>query len=64
MAKRLLIAALIVLSSLMFIASLVGVGAIWIYRKPLTQNVLTRLQEVDTELANAQAAIEMARASR
>lgn len=61
MAKRLLIAAIIVLSSLMFVASLIGMGAIWIYRKPLTQNILTRLQYVDAELSNAQAAIEMAK---
>src|ERR1044071_7267542 len=61
MAKRLLTAAIIVLSSLMLIASLVGMGAIWIYQKPLTQNILARLQCVDTELTNAQSAIEMAK---
>jgi hypothetical protein len=61
MAKRLLIAAIIVLSSLMFVAGLVGIGAIWIYRKPLTQNILTHLQYVDTELTSAQSAIEMAK---
>lgn len=61
MVKRLFIAALIVLSSLMLVASLMGVGAIWIYRKPLTQNIITRLQYVDQELTDAQAAIEMAK---
>src|SRR5436190_15683985 len=62
MVRRLFIALLIVLSSILLVASIVGIGAIWFYRIPFTQNIVARLQSVDTELSNAQTAIESAKA--
>jgi chromosome segregation ATPase len=39
------------------VASLVGVGAVWYYNTPLTQEITTRLQEIDGELSLAQSAL-------
>jgi len=49
---------LMVLSAIVLVASLVGVGAAWYYNEPLTQNITTRLQEIDSELTLAQSALQ------
>jgi chromosome segregation ATPase len=39
------------------VLSLAGIGAIWIYNEPLTRAVTSRLMEVDTQMAQAQATL-------
>src|SRR5512137_316478 len=51
---------LMVLSSVILVASLIGVGAAWYYNTPLTEEILGRLQEIDSELTQAQSALTSA----
>ncbi len=67
--RRILSGTLIVLSSLLFVLSLIGIGAAWYYNEPLTEKSLAKLQEIDDELEQAQNALvdaqsELARALR
>ena len=69
MARKILSGTLMVLSAILLVASLVGIGATWYYRKPVTNETLSRLDDVDAELALAQVALsdaqgEMERALR
>lgn len=48
---------LMVLSAIILVASLIGVGAAWYYNNPLTGEILSRLQEIDSELTLAQSAL-------
>jgi type VI protein secretion system component VasK len=69
MARKILSGTLIALSAIFLVASLVGIGSIWYYRKPVTDETLSRLEDVDAELALAQVALsdaqsEMKRALR
>ncbi len=57
MARKILSSVLIVLSSLFLLLSMAGIAAIWIYNEPLTRTTVARLKEVDTQLAQAQAAL-------
>jgi len=54
--------ALIVLGSLFLLLSIIGIAAIWIYRTPLTHQALGRLEQVDTELTQAQSALDNGKA--
>jgi hypothetical protein len=58
MNRKILSWALIVMGTLFLILSIVGIGAIWIYRVPLTNQALGRLGQVDTELTQAQSALD------
>ncbi len=58
MARKILSGTLIVLSSILLIAGLAGIGAAWYYNEPLTGEVLARLGEADGELALAQTALQ------
>jgi len=51
---------LMVLSAIVLVASVVGVGMAWYYNTPITQQVTTRLQEIDNELTQAQSALQSA----
>ncbi|MBN1452628.1 MAG: hypothetical protein JW963_16545 [Anaerolineales bacterium] len=53
---------LIVISSALLLFSLVGIGAAWYYNEPLTDEAVTRLGEVETELSRTQSALQDARA--
>jgi chromosome segregation ATPase len=69
MARKIFAGMLIGLSILFLVASVVGIGAIWIYNEPLTREVTGQLKEVDFELAQAEATLasseqELARALR
>ena len=69
MARKILSGTLIGLSSLLLIASLVAMGAIWGYKTPVTEQAYSMLSDVDEELAQAQTALqdgqgELARALR
>ena len=57
MARKIFSGLLIVLSVLFLLLSVAGIGAIWIYNEPLTRTVTSRLEEVDTQLAEAQATL-------
>jgi chromosome segregation ATPase len=46
-----------VLSTIVLVASLIGVGAAWYYNTPLTEETLSRLSEIDSELTKAQSAL-------
>lgn len=61
MVKKIFAGFLIGLSGLFFLSSLVGVAAAWIYNEPLTQQALSRLQTIDSELSLAQSALQDAR---
>ena len=54
MARKILSWILIVLSGILLPASLVGIALIWIYNTPLTSAATEELQEIDTQLAQAQ----------
>ncbi len=57
MARKILSGILIVLSALFLVASVAGIGAIWIYNEPLTRAVTGQLKDVDLELAQAEATL-------
>lgn len=61
MTQRILSWMLIVLSAIFLLASLVGVGAAWIYNEPLTREATTRLNAIDEELALAEVTLESSR---
>jgi len=58
MARKILAWTLIVLSSIFLLLSVVGIGAAWIYNEPLTRDVLSRLNTIDKELAQAETTLE------
>jgi F0F1-type ATP synthase membrane subunit b/b' len=58
MARKILSGILIALSVIFLVLSVVGIGAIWFYKGTLTQEVTTRLTEIDAELAQAQATLQ------
>ncbi len=69
MARKILSWALIILGGLFLITSIVGITAIWIYNKPLTDKVTTQLTDIDSQLAQAEVTLksseqELARALR
>lgn len=57
MARKILSGILIALSVILLIASLVGIGAIWYYKGPVTDETLSRMDDVDAELSLAQVAL-------
>ena len=58
MARKIFAGILIVLGILLFVSSLVAVGAIWYYKDTLTREAVSRLQEIDNEIAQAQIALQ------
>lgn len=54
MARKILSWILIVLSGILLLASVVGIPVIWIYNTPLTSAATNELQNIDTQLAQAQ----------
>src|SRR5512142_2655280 len=62
MYRKILSWAFIVLGTLFLILSVVGIAAIWIYRVPLTNQGLARLEQVDSELTQAQSALDNGKA--
>jgi hypothetical protein len=58
MARKILSGILIALSAIFLVLSLVGIGAIWYYKGPLTREVTGRLTELDAQLAQAQATLQ------
>ncbi|MCP4142209.1 MAG: hypothetical protein GY755_18345 [Chloroflexi bacterium] len=60
MARKVLSGTLIILSSILLILSLVGVGSAWYYNEPLTKDTTTKLETIDGELEQAQSALQNA----
>lgn len=58
MVRRIFAGILILLSAIFFVSSIVGIGAIWYYKEPLTREVTGELTEIDIELAQADATLE------
>ena len=58
MYRKILSWALIVMGTLFLVLSIIGIGVIWIYRVPITNQALARLGQVDTELTQAQSALD------
>lgn len=61
MGRKILAWTLIVLSSIFLLASVVGIGAAWIYNEPLTREATGRLKEIDGQLSQVQATLESSR---
>lgn len=61
MARTIFAWVLIVLSSILLLAGVVGIGAAWYYNEPLTQRVGEQLRLVDEELAQAESTLEFSR---
>ena len=62
MTRKILIGALIVLSSTFLILSILGIALAWIYNEPVTREATTRLQEVDSQLTQIQTDLRNAKA--
>lgn len=62
MARRIFSGILIFLSSLFLMASVLGLGLVWVYNEPLTREAVARLTTTDNELVSAQTSIRGARA--
>ena len=62
MARNILAWFLIVVSSLLLVASVVGIGAAWYYNEPLTLEATGQLAQIDGELAQAESTLEFSRA--
>ncbi|HET6595828.1 MAG TPA: hypothetical protein VFG81_09405 [Anaerolineales bacterium] len=58
MVRRIFAGILILLSAIFLVASVVGIGAIWYYNEPLTREVTGQLEEIDTELTQAEATLK------
>ena len=58
MVRRIFAGILILLSAILLVASIVGIGAIWYYNEPLTREVTGQLKTVDGELGLAQATLQ------
>jgi hypothetical protein len=58
MARKIFSGILIILSILLLVSSLVAVGAIWYYKDAFKREALSRLQEIDNEIAQAQVALQ------
>jgi hypothetical protein len=60
MVRKIIAGTLIALSSILLVLSLAGIAALWIYKGPLTEQATTRLKEIDSELTQAQTALQSA----
>jgi hypothetical protein len=58
MVRRIFAGILILLSAILLVLSMVGIGAIWYYNEPLTREVTGQLKEIDIELAQAEATLQ------
>jgi predicted PurR-regulated permease PerM len=58
MARKILAGILIALSAIFLVLSLVGIGAIWFYHGRLTDEVTSRLTDIDNQMAQAQTTLQ------
>jgi len=50
--------AFLIIGALFLVLSIVGIAAIWVYRVPATNQAVARLEQVDSELTQAQTALD------
>ena len=62
MARKIFIGIFIGLSALFLLASVAGIVAAWAYNGPLTREGVTRLKDIDSNLAQIQTDLNSARA--
>jgi hypothetical protein len=62
MLRKIIAGILIILSSIMLGLSLAGIGLIWMYKQPLVQTSVFQLRSVDSEVGQAQTALQNAKA--
>jgi len=62
MARKIISGTLILLSAILLMLSVVGIGAVWYYKGLLTDEALSRLGEVEAELSQTQTALKDAKA--
>ena len=60
MTRRVLSGTLIVLSTILLVLSIIGIGSAWYYNEPLTSRIIAKGIAVDDELSQAQSALENA----
>jgi hypothetical protein len=58
MVRRIFAGILILLSAILLVLSVAGIGAVWYYKEPLTREATGQLKQVDIELAQAQATLQ------
>ena len=58
MLRRIFAGILILLSAILLVLSVAGIGAIWYYNEPLTREVTGQLKAVDVELGLAQSTLQ------
>jgi exonuclease VII small subunit len=58
MARKFFSWLLILLSGLFLVLSVAGITAIWVYKKPLTNQAMTQLKSIDSQLAQAQTTLD------
>lgn len=58
MVRRIFAGILILLSAILLVSSIVGIGAIWYYNEPLTREATGQLKAIDGELGLAQATLK------
>lgn len=61
MTRKVLSGILIGLSSILFILSIIGLVMLWVYKVPLTDRAMSQLRQIDTEMAQAQTALQNAK---
>jgi hypothetical protein len=57
MGRKIWSGTLMTISTIFLIVSLIGIGAAWYYNTPLTVKTVSQLQEIDSELTQAQSAL-------
>jgi chromosome segregation ATPase len=58
MIRRIFAGILILFCAILLVLSIVGIGAVWYYKGPLTREVTTQLKQIDLELGQAEATLK------
>lgn len=62
MGRKILGGVVMIIAGVLCLVSVVGIGGAWIYNEPVTQRGLAQLGEVESELASAESALDIAEA--
>jgi hypothetical protein len=61
MARKILTGTLIVVSSILFLLSAVGIVLAWVYNEPVTREVVMRLEQIDSELDQVEITLKVSK---
>jgi hypothetical protein len=61
MARKILTGTLIVVSSILFLLSAVGIVLAWVYNEPVTREVVMRLEQIDSELDQVEITLKISK---